>query len=186
MTVKSLKSNGGAILMNKRILISLLILSGLLIFGTSAFCFLGYDMSGEFDNLMKNNPLDKDYEKEIQELSNSKDFNTQAWVEIESKYTKLWDSELNSIYKKLLAQLAPEEKALLIESQKGWLQYHLNEQKFVNQTFYFRKNDPIVGSQGRVQTITAYKERIRERTIELMEYYSMLGNEIIFEYKNKR
>ena len=172
--------------MKKIIIISLLIFGGLLIFGTSAFCLLGYDVSGEFDNLMKNNPLDKDYEKEIQEISDSKDFNTQTWVEIESKYTTLWDSELNSVYKKLLVQLAPEEKALLIESQKGWLQYHLNEQKFVNQTFYFQKCGPIFGSQGRVQTVSAYKMRVRERTIELMEYYSMVGNDIQFEYKSKR
>jgi uncharacterized protein YecT (DUF1311 family) len=136
--------------------------------------------------LIKNNPLDQDYEKEIQELSNFKDFNTQAWVEIESKYTKLWDAELNSIYKKLLVQLAPEEKASLIESQKGWLQYHLNERKFVNQTFYFRKSGPVFGSQGRVQTISAFKARIRERAIELMEYYNMLGNDIEFEYKSKQ
>ncbi len=172
--------------MKKIIAISLLIFSGLLIFGTSAFCLLGYDVSGEFDNLIKNNPLDKDYEKEIQEISDSKGFNTQIWVEIESKYTKLWDSELNSVYKKLLVQLAPEEKVLLIESQKGWLQYHLNEQKFVTQTFYFRKSGPVFGSQGRVQTVSACKMRVRERTIELMEYYSMVGNDIQFEYKSDR
>jgi len=172
--------------MNKKIAVILfIILGGLLIFGTSAYCLLNYDMSGQFNEMIKNNPLDRDYHKEIKNLNSSKNFNTQTLVGIESKYIKLWDTELNSIYKKLLPKLNNEEKNLLIESQKEWLQHHLTEQKFVNQTFYHRKSGSIFGSQGRVQTISASCIRIRERTIELMEYYQMLGNDVKFNYQSK-
>jgi uncharacterized protein YecT (DUF1311 family) len=169
--------------MVKKIVVAMLALGGLLIWNTAAFGHLGYDMSGQFEKLIQNNPLDRDYEQEIQDANDSENFTTQKWVEIETKYTNLWNKELNSIYRKLLAQLTKIEKNLLIESQKGWLQYHLTEQKLVNQTFYNRENGPIFGSQGRVQAVGAACARIRERTIELMEYYNMLGNEVNFEYQ---
>ena len=75
-----------------------------------------------------------------------------------------------------------KEKDMLTESQKGWLQHHLKESEFVSQTFYLRDEGPILGSQGRVQTQQAVKGRLRERTLELMEYYFMLGNNVEFMY----
>ncbi|MGD8399768.1 MAG: DUF1311 domain-containing protein [Bacillota bacterium] len=171
--------------MLKKMFVVLLTLGGLLVCGTAALGLLGYDMSGQFEKLIQNNPLDRDYEQEIQDANDSPDFTTQKWVEIQSKYTKLWDAELNCIYQKLLAQLTETEKNLLIKSQKGWLQYHLTEQKLVDKTFYYRESGPIFGSQGRVQMVSAACARIRERTIELMEYYNMLGNEVEFEYQGK-
>ena len=70
-----------------------------------------------------------------------------------------------------------------IESQKGWLQYHLKESEFINQVFYLRESGQIFGSQGKVQIQQAIKGRLRERTLELLEYDSLLGNDVEFEYK---
>lgn len=142
-----------------------------------------YDMTGEFINKVNDNPLDRDYQAELRKLSESKDFSTLAMVELESKYTALWDAELNAIYNKLLAKLNPQEKEILIESQKGWLQYHMKESEFINQVFYLRESGQIFGSQGKVQMQEAIKGRLRERTLELLEYYSLLGNDVEFEYK---
>lgn len=141
-----------------------------------------YDMTGEFADKVNNNPIDRDYEVEFKELGQSRNFTTLAEVEIESKYVKIWDTELNEIYKKLQAKLNTAEKEILIESQKGWLQYHMKESEFVNQVFYFRESGPVLGSQGRVQMQQAIKERLRERTMELMEYYVLLGNDVDFVY----
>lgn len=139
-----------------------------------------YDMTGKLVNKLNNNPIDLDYEVEFKELNQSKNFSTFAEVELESKYIKLWDIELNAIYNKLLSKLNPKEKEVLIESQKGWLQYHMKESEFVNQVFNLRDSGPVFGSQGRVQMLQAIKGRIRERTLELMEYYSILGNDVKF------
>jgi uncharacterized protein YecT (DUF1311 family) len=141
-----------------------------------------YDMTGELVDKLNNNPIDRDYEVEFKELNQSKNFSTFAQVELESKYAKLWDIELNAIYSKLLSKLNSKEKELLIESQKGWLQFHMKESEFVNQVFNLRDSGPVFGSQGRVQIQQAIKGRIRERTLELMEYYSLLGNEVRFVF----
>lgn len=141
-----------------------------------------YDMKGELLDKLNNNPIDVNYEVEFKELNQSEIFSTSAQVELESKYTKLWDTELNAIYNKLLSKLNPKEKELLIQSQKGWLQHHMKESEFVNQVFNLRESGPVFGSQGRVQMQQAINGRIRERTLELMEYYSLLGNDVQFVF----
>jgi len=141
-----------------------------------------YDMKGELLDKLNNNPIDVNYEVEFKELNQSEIFSTSAQVELESKYTKLWDTELNAIYNKLLSKLNPKEKEVLIQSQKGWLQHHMKESEFVNQVFNLRELGPVFGSQGRVQMQQAINGRIRERTLELMEYYSLLGNDVQFVF----
>lgn len=141
-----------------------------------------YDMKGELLDKLNNNPIDVNYEVEFKELNQSEIFSTSAQVELESKYTKLWDTELNAIYNKLLSKLNPKEKELLIQSQKGWLQHHMKESEFVNQVFNLRELGPVFGSQGRAQMHQAINGRIRERTLELMEYYSLLGNDVQFVF----
>lgn len=67
----------------------------------------------------------------------------------------------------------------MVESQKGWLQYHTKESEFIVESW----EDLGLGSQGRVQSAMSIKSRIRERTLQLMEYYFMLGEEVTFLYK---
>lgn len=142
-----------------------------------------YDMSGTFLNAVKENPIDHAYKTELVKLNQSSNFTTTIQMGLESKFNKIWDVELNAIYNKILLKLSAEEKENLISSQKGWVQFHTKESEFVNQTFKLRKSGPILGSQGSVQMLQANKERIRERTLELMEYYSLLGGNVEFVYK---
>ncbi|CAH1193934.1 hypothetical protein PAECIP111892_01355 [Paenibacillus auburnensis] len=100
---------------------------------------------------------------------------------MESKYTEIWDKELNQIYKKLLSKLDREPKEALIESQKEWLQYHLRETEFVEKTFI---NNSYLGTQGLVSLDTVIKERIRERTMQLFEYRYLLDGEVEFLYQS--
>jgi hypothetical protein len=53
---------------------------------------------------------------------------------------------------------------------------------FKYQVYYLRESGQIFGSQGKVQIQQAIKGRLRVRTLELLEYYSLLGNDIEFEY----
>jgi len=142
-----------------------------------------YDMSGQFIKKVNNNLIDSDYNTDFKELNQSKDFSTNAQLELELKYIKIWDTELNTIYNKLQTKLNLKENEELIESQKGWLKYHMKESELVKQVFYLRDSGQILGSQGKIQIQQAIKGRLRERTLELMEYYSMLGNNVEFVYK---
>ncbi|WP_338543340.1 lysozyme inhibitor LprI family protein [Paenibacillus tundrae] len=84
------------------------------------------DLKGDFYDEMLRNPIDHDYEVESNEFQNSKEIvTTMEWGALQSKYTEIWDKELNQIYKKLLSTLDEEPREALIEAQKEWLQYHL-------------------------------------------------------------
>lgn len=141
------------------------------------------DLKGEFYDEMLRNPIDHDYEVEFNEFQNSKEMTTLGWGALESKYTEIWDKELNQIYKKLLSKLDREPREALIESQKEWLQYHLRETKFVEKTFI---NNDYLGSRGSVSLATVIKERIRERTMQLFEYRYLLDGEVEFLYQSKK
>lgn len=142
-----------------------------------------YDLKGEFYDEMLRNPIDHDYEVELNELQNSKESTTLEWGALESKYIEIWDKELNQIYNKLLSKLNRESGEALIESQKEWLQYHLRETTFVEKTFI---NNGYLGSQGSVSLATAIMERIRERTMQLFEYRYLLDGEVEFLYQSKK
>ncbi|GGH20045.1 lysozyme inhibitor LprI family protein [Paenibacillus segetis] len=143
-----------------------------------------YDLTGEFRDEMLRNPIDHDYEVEFNEFQNSKEIiTTLGWGALESKYTEIWDKELNQIYKKLLSKLDREPREALIESQKEWLLYHLGETKFVEKTFI---NNGYLGSQGSVSLGTVIRERIRERTMQLFEYRYLLDGEVEFLYQSKK
>lgn len=141
------------------------------------------DLKGEFYDEMLRNPIDHDYEVEFNEFQNSKEIiTTLEWGAFESKYTEIWDDELDHIYKKLLSKLDREPREALIESQKEWLQYHLRETKFVEKTFI---NNGYLGSQGSVSLGRVIKERIRERTMQLFEYRYLRDGEVEFLYQSK-
>ncbi|MEK4661444.1 lysozyme inhibitor LprI family protein [Priestia sp. FSL H7-0729] len=143
-----------------------------------------YDLKGDIYDEMLQNPIDHDYEVEFNKLQNSKEIiTTMGWGGLESKYTEIWDRELNQIYKKLLSKLDEEPREALIESQKEWLQYHLKETKFVEKTFI---NNGYLGSQGSVSLGTVIRERIRERTMQLFEYRYLLDGEVEFLYQSKK
>lgn len=148
---------------------------------TSEIEYGSYDVSGDFSDLIKSNPIDRDYNKEFKAFDESENFNTTEWIQLEGKYADIWDKELNNTYKKLLKKLSDPQKKLLIESQKGWLQNHVKETDFVYKTFIADEGNNI-GSQGMVNLQVAYKNRLRDRTIQLMEYYEMLGGKVEFLY----
>jgi len=71
---------------------------------------------------------------------------------------------------------------VLIDSQVDWLNWHIQESKFVNMTLLI---DRKLGSQGPIQELKARKYRLRERTLELMEYYCLLDGNFELEYREK-
>ncbi|AIQ54974.1 lysozyme inhibitor LprI family protein [Paenibacillus sp. FSL R7-0331] len=142
-----------------------------------------YDLTGEFYDEMLRNPIDHDYEVEFNEFQNSKEFSTFGWRALVSKYTEEWDKELNQVYKKLLSKLDQEPKEALIKSQKEWLKHHLSETEFVEKAFI---DNSYLGSQGLVSLETVIMGRIRERTMQLLEYRHLLDGEVEFVYQSKK
>jgi uncharacterized protein YecT (DUF1311 family) len=139
-------------------------------------------MSDEgFSMYVQDNVIDKSYEAETTQFQQSNEFSTQGWIALESKYIEIWDNELNNIYNKLLEKLNEKEQKELREAQKGWLQYHIKESEFVVESW----NDLGLGSQGKVQLSMSQKARIRQRTLQLMEYYFMVGGDVEFSYKGE-
>lgn len=142
------------------------------------------DLKGDFYDEMLRNPIDHDYEVEFNEFQNSNEIvTTMEWGALQGKYTEIWDKELNQIYKKLLSTLDGEPREALIEAQKDWLQFHLKESKFVEDTFIY---NGYLGSRGPVSLGTVIKERLRERTIQLFEYRYLLDGEIEFLYQGTK
>lgn len=93
----------------------------------------------EYIDLLKENPIGLDYSVEYEILNEPGNYTDKAVGEFNRKYFDIWDAELNAIYNKLLEVLRDEEKELLIESQKGWLKFHLNDPEFAFKTFRERE-----------------------------------------------
>lgn len=141
------------------------------------------DPKDTFDKIIKYNPIDKDYDKEFNDFQNSTTFSTSGWIDLEEKYIKIWNQEMNEAINKLKSKLNNEEYNLLEESQNEWLQYNSNESGFVIKTFLLKSH---FGTQGNVMAETAIRERTRERTIELLEYlYELSDYNLEFLYKGK-
>ena len=161
----------------KKIIILLVLALGLTLPpGNIAEGYSKYEMSGNApQKLLESNPLDRDYQRDIRKPENGF---THGMARVEEKYIKLWDRELNDIYQKLLLKLNDEEKGLLVDSQVSWLQHHEKERDFVGSAI--RKE---AGSYFIVEERSAYRLRLRDRTLQLMVYYCRLGGEAEFEYK---
>lgn len=138
------------------------------------------DPTDEFDKIIKNNPIDIDYDKEFYDFQNTT-FTNSGWIELEGKYIEIWNQEMNETINKLKLKLNNEEYNLLVESQNGWAQYNSSEAGFVIETFLLNSH---FGTQGNIMAETAIRKRTRERTIELLEYlYEQSDYYIEFFYK---
>lgn len=142
------------------------------------------DPEDKFSDIIKNNPIDKDYDMESDTFQSSSEFSTGGWVQLEDKYYSIWKQELNEIMKKLKSKLTKDDYEQLEFSQVSWMAYHTKENDFVWEVFIRKEH---FGSQGLVSSATVSTHRIRERVIQLMEYYYELNDyKLEFDYKGKR
>jgi uncharacterized protein YecT (DUF1311 family) len=80
-----------------------------------------------------------------------------------------WDAELNKTYKLLLTKLDSSDQRKLRESQRQWLVYENKEIDFF--TDVYAKQD---GTMWTVLISDKRMQLIRQRTIELLDYYETL------------
>ncbi|WBW96948.1 lysozyme inhibitor LprI family protein [Oceanirhabdus sp. W0125-5] len=148
--------------------------------------YVHYDNEGRYYQTSYDNPIDHDYDRELEKLNDSSDYSTHKVLQFQFKYNDIWDKELNDIYNKFVKELNEEEKELLFKAQLGWVQFHMNEDKFYQKTFCESESGSLLGEISKIQMVDACMERIKKRTLELIEYYYYFGKcGVEFEYKSQ-
>lgn len=92
---------------------------------------------------------------------------TYGMMQCESIAREEWTVEMNKYYGLLLDSLSDETAYLLIESQKAWTEYNLNEQKLANSIYYVE----MQGTMWWVVNAGRLSEMVRQRALELKEYF---------------
>ncbi len=99
---------------------------------------------------------------------------TYGMIDCLQKATDEWDSELNKVYKDLMAKLNEGQKAKLRASQRIWIQYRDTEYAFSGDLY-----GSMDGSMYRVMAVDNSTSFIRSRVMELQGYLDVLSD---FEY----
>lgn len=95
----------------------------------------------------------------------AKEPRTQGQVEILDKAYKLWDTELNSVYKKLYTKLPAAGKRQLQASQRSWITWRDAELKTIDAVFATTD-----GAQMYLPIRKSFRvDVVRERTLALIK-----------------
>lgn len=141
-----------------------------------------YQGNDDFSDIINDNPIDKDYGVEFDKLQVSENFTTLAMGALETKYTLIWEEEVNSALSYLYETLSEQDSSNLKQAQKSWQSFIDNDESFVGEKFIYTH---LFGSQGIVQMGTVRLHRTRERAIELMEFiFSIDRTAVDFVYDN--
>lgn len=136
--------------MISRTLFGALTLSILL--GTSGF--------GMAEDRELKHPIDSWYDQ-----CQDKDPSTAGIVQCAAEAGERWDAELNLVYKKLLANLSPEQKSQIKESQRQWISFRDRESEFMGGLY-----GSFQGTMWRPVAADAVMRLTRDRTLELQKY----------------
>ncbi len=141
-----------------------------------------YQGNDDFSDIINDNPIDKDYWVEFDELQKSENFTTLAMGALEVKYKLIWEEEVNAALSYLYKTLSEQDSSKLKQAQKSWQSFMDNDDSFVGDKFIYTG---FFGSQGAVQMARVQLNRTRERAIELMEFiFSIDRTAVDFVYDN--
>lgn len=141
-----------------------------------------YQGNDDFSHIINDNPIDKDYRIEYDELQEKSVSTTLEWATMEARYTIKWQEEINAALEYLYKSLSEQGSSNLKKSQKSWQTFINDESNFVNEEFV---DTGEFGTQGMVRIATVKLCRTRDRAIELMEYIFILDRDTVdFVYDN--
>ena len=157
-------------------------------------CYDIYNMNindSVFDNSIKNNPIDKDYEEEFcfQAIT------TYDFINVQKKYITIWKEELSDTIDRYIKLLSSENKELFLKSQSKWKEYFESEFTFENAIFGNNEYQYQFGSSFEYTFLSDQMRVIRERTIKVKYLYYLLESStndsgdydsIIFLYSSTR
>lgn len=93
----------------------------------------------------------------------AKDPSTQGQLKCLGEAYTRWDAELNRVYKQLLGRLAPEEQAVLKESQRAWLKQR-DEMFKLLQMIYAQKSGTMYLTLQAADRVDIVEKRALELT----------------------
>lgn len=141
-----------------------------------------YQGNDDFSDIINDNPIDKDYWVEFDELQKSENLTTLAMGALETKYRIIWEEEVNTALSYLYETLSEQDSLKLKQAQKSWQSFLNDDDCFVSEKFIYTR---FFGSQGIVQMEKVRLNRTRERAIELMEFiFSIDRMAVDFIYDN--
>jgi uncharacterized protein YecT (DUF1311 family) len=126
------------------------------------FCVL---LSGTSNmSLAKRNPIDN-----FEEKCCAENYSTDGMLKCTQKAYKMWDTELNKHYNLLMTKLSPQEKQDLKTAQIAWLNFRDKEFKNIDNI-----NKKLQGTMYINVQAGQKREIVKERSLELKEYYNIL------------
>lgn len=128
----------------------------------------------------KENPIEEAYKIELDSLNSDGNFTTQGWIELEVKYLKIWDNQLNSLYKRLLSSLDGKRKSILVDSQRSWLEHYNKKSDFLLDLI---SEGDLSGSGSRALYYNKLLNEKRRRVYEFIEYCHILDIDRTLVYK---
>ena len=141
-----------------------------------------YQGNDDFSDIINDNPIDKDYWVEFEELQKSEIVTTLAMGALEAKYSIIWEEEVDNALSYLYETLSEQDSLKLKQAQKSWQSFLNDDDSFVSEKFIYTH---FFGSQGIVQMGKVRLHRTRKRAIELMEFvFSIDKTAVDFVYDN--
>ncbi|GGO00957.1 lysozyme inhibitor LprI family protein [Saccharibacillus kuerlensis] len=143
-----------------------------------------YQGNKDFSDIINDNPIDKDYERELEKLQESAQSTTLEWGALQTKYITKWQNEMDAALDHLYKSLDEEDRMNLEQAQKSWHSYIEDNSNFVGDRFVYAGH---FGTQGKVHLAAVELKRTRERAIELMEYiFSVDRTAVNFVYEDQK
>lgn len=103
------------------------------------------------------------------------DYSTQGMNKTVQEMTKSYDSLMNKYYTKLLRLLKQEDRKILVDAQKAWLNYRDAEAKLIGAMTKIEYS-----GGGSIQSniaVGSYANLVVRRAVEIFNYYDGIVNE---------
>lgn len=139
------------------------------------FYYYSYSETPGIEELLNDNIIDKLYIEECNDAMTTVEF-----MNIDNRYLDIWKNELDNVVDKIRVLLSDEMLSEFDKSQAAWqIYFETNPNIAVN--FYTQK----MGSGSIVHQLYADKSlhMVRNRTLELAEYYYILTGNFEFEFQ---
>ena len=96
---------------------------------------------------------------------------TAGQVECTNRARQRWNGEMNQVYRRLGAHLAPKTRTLLLNAQRRWLQYRDADRLLIDAVYELTK-----GTMYAPMEAYSRLRLVRERSLVLKSYFTVLTN----------
>lgn len=94
-------------------------------------------------------------------------------VEATYEGSRLWDEELNRVYRELMRKLPPEDQAILKESEQEWIKFRDSNRRLIGELY-----DRARGTENRLFAAGEVLEAVKGRAIALRDYLEVVQEDV--------